>query len=183
VKGNQLFYKNKYNTFLSFYCIDPATKDLERFDPEQKRDQLTQERLREKSDELSLKEHMEIGKIIHNTARFVKLSELKKYLFDVLGIPLPSALFLDNELFNLDEEKKIKVKKLRPSQKAKNECRIIAKKIWEKDPKITIANMINHKELLPHTIKKDGNFYTEKTVRNWIKDLCPDRSRGRRKGT
>ena len=111
------------------------------------------------------------------------MSELKKYLVGVLGIPLPSALFPDNALVNLGDGEKIKVKKFRPSQIAKIECRTIAKKIWEKDPTITIAAMIDHKELIPHTIKKDGNEYTAKTVRNWIKDLCPDRSRGRRKGT
>jgi len=178
-RGNSPIFKD--NTYIPLYYIDPTTKDLEKFNIEQKRDQLTHERLKEKSDELSLKEHIEIGKIIHNTARFVKLSELKKSLVDVIGIPLPSALFPDNALFNLEEE--IKVKKHRLSQKAKIECRAIAKKIWGKDPKITIADMINHPELLPHTKKKDGNLYTEKTVRNWIKDLCPDRSKGRRKGT
>jgi hypothetical protein len=26
----------------------------------------------------------------------------------------------------------------------------------------------------------EGRVYKEKTIRNWIKDLCPDRSPGRR---
>jgi hypothetical protein len=74
-------------------------------------------------------------------------------------------------------------KKLRPNQLAKRKCGNIAEKIWEKDPQITIAEMINHPDLIPHTKKKDGKFYAEKTVRNWIKELCPDRSPGRRKNT
>lgn len=71
-------------------------------------------------------------------------------------------------------------KKLRPNQKAKIKCREIAKIIWNKDPSITIADMINHPEILPHTKKRDGNYYVEKTIHNWIKDLCPDRSPGRK---
>jgi hypothetical protein len=74
-------------------------------------------------------------------------------------------------------------KKLRPNQLAKVKCREIAEGIWEKESKTTIAAMINHPIMVPHTKKKNGNFYTEKTVRNWINDLCPNRSRGRRKGT
>ena len=181
VRGNFPIFKDEYNTYLSFYCIDSTTKDFKGFDLKEKYDQLIQKRLREKSDELTLKEQAKIGKLINDIPRFLKLSELKICLSDVIGIPLPSTLFPDNTLVNLDEE--LKVKNFRPSQKARIECRAIAKKIWKKNPKITIAVMINHQELIPYTIKKDGNFYTEKTVRNWIKDLCPDRSRGRRKGT
>jgi len=71
-------------------------------------------------------------------------------------------------------------KKLRPSQQAKIKCREIAEQIWNKDPTITIADMIKKKEILPHREIKDGTLYTEKTVRNWIKDLCPNNSPGRR---
>jgi len=71
-------------------------------------------------------------------------------------------------------------KKLRPNQRHKIQCRNVAKKIWEKHPTITIANMICKDETIEAC---DGKLYTEKTIRNWIKDLCPDRSRGRRRGT
>lgn len=183
VRGNNEYFRDKYKNYLPLYYFNPTTKDLDRFDHKKMYDQLIQEKQKKKSDELSIEERIEVSKIMNNIARFVKMSELKKYMADVLKIPLPSALFPDNALFNLDGEKQVIVKKLRPSQKAKKECRKIAKKIWEKNPQITIADMINHEDLLPHTTKKDGIFYTEKTVRNWIKDLCPDRTRGRRKST
>jgi hypothetical protein len=171
VKGNYKFYKDKYKNYLPLYCLDLTTKDLHRFDPEQKNCQVRSEG------------RVENCYVIRYASQFIKLSELKKYMVDVLRIPPPSALFPDNELFNLDGEKQILIEKLRPSQKSKNECRKIAKKIWGKNPQITIADMINHKDLLPYTTKKNGDLYAEKTVRNWIKDLCPDRSRGRRKST
>ena len=175
VKGNNEYFRDKYKNYLPLYYLNPTTKDLDRFDHKKMHDQLIQERQKEKSDELSIEERIEVSKIINYIARFVKLSELKKYLVDVIGIPLPSLLF--------PKDIETKHKKLRPSQKAKNECRKIAKKIWGENPQITIADMINHDDLLSYTTKKDGNFYTEKTVRNWIKNLCPDRSRGRRKST
>jgi len=69
---------------------------------------------------------------------------------------------------------------LSPNQKRKIECQKIAKKIWNKNPTITIADMINHPDILPYTMKKNGKYYTEKAIRNWIKKLCPNRSPGRR---
>jgi hypothetical protein len=68
-------------------------------------------------------------------------------------------------------------KKLRPNQRHKIECRKIAAKIWENDPTITIADMIYRDEIAKVSTPKT---YNEKTLRNWIKDLCPNRSRGRR---
>jgi hypothetical protein len=69
-------------------------------------------------------------------------------------------------------------KKLRPNQLHKLKCREVAQKIWKEDPSITIADMI-HKDEINEVC--DGKVYTEKTIRNWIKDLCPDRSPGRRR--
>jgi hypothetical protein len=71
-------------------------------------------------------------------------------------------------------------KKLRPSQKAKIECRKVAEKLWEKHPNMTIADMIMKDEIVKAC---ENKIYAEKTIRDWIKDLCPNRSPGRRKQT
>ena len=70
-----------------------------------------------------------------------------------------------------------KEKKLRPNQRHKLQSREIAEKLWGKDPTITIADMINEPEIIAAC---DDKFYIEKTVRDWIKDLCPNRKPGRR---
>ena len=68
-------------------------------------------------------------------------------------------------------------KKLRPSNKHRIECRKTAEKLWGKNPEITIADMIHKDEI--NTLF-NGRIYNTKTMRNWIKDLCPNRSPGRR---
>ena len=90
VRGNYpAFRKTKmFHISPPLYLINPDTKNLEKFDPKQKYDQIVQKRIREKSDELTLKEIMEFSRIISNIPKFLKLSELKKYLTDVIGIPL-----------------------------------------------------------------------------------------------
>ena len=67
--------------------------------------------------------------------------------------------------------------KLRPNQRHKIECRKIAAKIWENEPNVTIADMIWRDEIAEACEKKT---YNESTLRNWIKDLSPNRSPGRR---
>jgi hypothetical protein len=68
-------------------------------------------------------------------------------------------------------------KKLRPSQQHKQNCREVAKALWDENPEITIADMVLRDEI---TQACDGKLYAEKTIRDWIKDLCPNRSPGRR---
>jgi hypothetical protein len=71
--------------------------------------------------------------------------------------------------------------KPRHNQIQKLKCREIAKKIWEADPDITIEEMIMRDELAAYTFQKDGKtMYASKTLRDWIKDLCPNRDPGRR---
>ena len=72
-------------------------------------------------------------------------------------------------------------KKSRPNQRHKIECRKVAAKLWEKHPNMTIADMINQNEIIEVSKKSDGALYMEKTVRNWIKDLCPNPAPGRRR--
>jgi hypothetical protein len=68
-------------------------------------------------------------------------------------------------------------KKLSPVQRHKIECRRIAAELWNKDPSITIADMVHKDEI---NLVSDPKNYNGKTLRNWIKDLCPDRTPGRR---
>jgi hypothetical protein len=65
----------------------------------------------------------------------------------------------------------------RPSQIHKERCRAVAKELWKENLEITIADMAVKDEI---TEACDGKLYIEKTIRDWIKDLCPDRSPGRR---
>lgn len=51
---------------------------------------------------------------------------------------------------------------------------------WIKDPTITIEAMSQRDEISTIAVKKDGTNYTIKTIRNWIKDMAPNRSPGRR---
>jgi hypothetical protein len=73
--------------------------------------------------------------------------------------------------------KPVKSKKVRLSQKHKEKVREVAAKTWQKDPTITIKDMIYENEINQACEQK---AYHEKTIRNWIKDLCPDRKPGRR---
>ena len=65
----------------------------------------------------------------------------------------------------------------RPDQRHRLQCRKVAKKLWEDDPSITIADMIINDEIAEAC---EGKTYAENTIRNWIKDLCPNRKPGRR---
>jgi len=67
--------------------------------------------------------------------------------------------------------------KLRPSQRHRLACRKVAEGIWEIQPEITIADMIIRDEIVAAC---EGKIYAERTIRNWINDLCPNRSPGRR---
>lgn len=66
------------------------------------------------------------------------------------------------------------------AQERSKKCREIAKRIWDRQTDFTIAAMINHSEIIRQARKPDGSPYSEMTVRNWIKDLCPNRKPGRR---
>lgn len=107
---------------------------------------------------------------------FKTCAGIKRRLEALVGTKTPH--YENNDKINIKPHKK-----LRHNQLAKKKCREIAKKIWKAYPQITIADMIDRPDLLPHTTKRGGSLYTEKTIRNWIKDLCPDRSPGRRKRT
>jgi hypothetical protein len=66
------------------------------------------------------------------------------------------------------------------AQMVNEKCREIAQRIWERQPYFTIAAMINHSEMVRQARKPDGSPYSEITIRNWIRDLCPNPRPGRR---
>jgi preprotein translocase subunit Sss1 len=66
------------------------------------------------------------------------------------------------------------------AQECNKTCREIAKRIWDRQPDFTIAAMINHSEIIRQARKPDGSSYSDMTIRNWIRDLCPNPKPGRR---
>ena len=62
-------------------------------------------------------------------------------------------------------------------------ARLIARGIWRLVPKFTIT-AVSRLPVIHEAIKRsDDTYYSARTVREWIKDLCPDRSPGRRPNT
>jgi hypothetical protein len=81
--------------------------------------------------------------------------------------------------FHEDPQRDVEVEiKLRPSQKHRERCRAIAELIWQSNSDITIEDMAKKDEI--KRIGCENNGYTVKTIREWIKDLCPNRKPGRR---
>jgi len=101
------------------------------------------------------------------------------------GLTIPNELkpLCKSEAKTKEPEKTIETpateKKLRPSQRHRKAVIEVAKKLWVKDPDITIADMIFQDEI--NSVFKDRkNGYTDRTLREWIKEYCPNRSPGRR---
>jgi hypothetical protein len=72
----------------------------------------------------------------------------------------------------------VKGRKLTPEQRHKIDSRAAAQKIWSESPGMTIQDMIQRDEIANAC---EGVVYGEKTIRNWIKDLAPNRKPGRPK--
>jgi hypothetical protein len=75
-------------------------------------------------------------------------------------------------------------------EKRKNKVQIIRGKVrekaielWQNDPTITIADMFVNHEISEIAVRENGEIFVEKTIRDWIEDLCPDRSPGRQPET
>ena len=71
----------------------------------------------------------------------------------------------------------IEPKKLLPCQRHRKAVQDIAEKIWSKEPGLTIVDMSKRSEII-HACEKET--YSERTLRKWIKDFCPNRDPGRR---
>ncbi|MCK9228810.1 MAG: hypothetical protein M0P30_13635 [Syntrophorhabdaceae bacterium] len=68
----------------------------------------------------------------------------------------------------------------RLNQRHKLKVREAAQSLWQKHPGWTIQKLIDSDEINAITTPR---VYTERTLRDWIKDLAPDRRPGRRKTT
>jgi hypothetical protein len=156
------FNKRSSKSYLELYNFDCESKKLET-------KPIKNKFLSIKKEKQSFKESARANQAVHNLPAFIKLGDLRNYLTNEIGIPLPLLLF------------PIKRKKLRPNQEARIKCRDIAQRIWMERSKITIADMLNEPEIVSASTKSNGVLYVEKTVRNWINDLCPHRRPGRPK--
>ena len=56
----------------------------------------------------------------------------------------------------------------------------VAKRLWEEDETLTIADITIHDDI-NETTKPNGKNFSEGTLRKWIKDLAPSNKPGRRK--
>ncbi len=99
------------------------------------------------------------------------------------------CLFLESDLEKIGCKVDIKKEPVtenhvsKPHQKAKERCREIAKQILKEKPDIdTISEAIFDDRMTEAATKADGDMYSEKVIRGWIKDLFPDKARkpGRR---
>jgi hypothetical protein len=72
-------------------------------------------------------------------------------------------------------------KGMRNSTLVRIKYRDIAERKWDNDgPPTTISAMIKVDEIKKVAVNKSGKPYKDRTIRNWIKDLAPDHSPGRR---
>jgi hypothetical protein len=94
-------------------------------------------------------------------------------------------LYLDEVLFDADDVEAFeKANPARTSKRLSSQhresARTIAANLWSKDCKLTIEDVISGNAV---NSAFQGHVYGERTLRNWVKDLCPDRKPGRRRKT
>mgnify|MGYP001828716259 CR=1 FL=1 len=111
------------------------------------------------------------------------VSEVLKYIYKSDDVENVEKLYnlaqkesIETDQIGLPETKKA----LRPNQRHKNDVREVATALWQSNPKLTIPEIANKGEIESAC---EGKRYAEKTIRKWIKDLTPNPSAGRRKGT
>lgn len=103
-------------------------------------------------------------------ASLVKLTDIEEYSHSH-NLPLPESLF-PNQNRTAQTKKRFSKAQLR-----KNSVRQAARKLWEQDPSITIADMIFRDEI--NSLLEDKTF-DQKYLRSWMQDLCPNHAPGRR---
>jgi hypothetical protein len=128
--------------------------------------------------------------MINETDRMLWYKEFQKRgNFSPLVMLYPGDIYqsLDEVLFDLLDVEAFEAlhfpklrKKGRISNHHSEQCREVAKKLWEIDKSRTIQDLITCDEM--NSIE-GVSHYTEKTLRNWIKDLCPNPAPGRRTKT
>jgi len=92
-----------------------------------------------------------------------------------------SAIVLTDALVALEEHLKISPKKgdqEQPRDSRKQRCRAVAQILWERDPRATLPDIFQSEWV--QRIACESRPPSEKTFREWVKDLNPDRSPGRR---
>jgi len=104
-------------------------------------------------------------------------SSLKKQSGFVLS---PQAKkFIDLVLNPLKDKAKKQGGRHAESRKHKKQVRKIAKSIWKKNKTLTIVDMI-HSDEVSKIIKSDDSNYSDKVLRDWVKDLAFSNEPGRR---
>lgn len=73
-----------------------------------------------------------------------------------------------------------KERKRNKFQIAKEKVREKAKEFWDADPTMTIEDIIHEDAINRITMEIIGRILSADTLREWIKDLCPNRKPGRR---
>lgn len=64
------------------------------------------------------------------------------------------------------------------NQRHRERSRALAEYLWQQEPALTIEDMIHHDAI--NGIACENRTYAAKTLREWLKDLCPNRQPGRR---
>ena len=97
-------------------------------------------------------------------------------------VELPNFWFSSIDKEEFEQSNKIEKSNeadLRPSQVDKELCRAIASTLWGEYPDMTIKDMTIHKAIQQYG---NGTLYKGRdTIRNWIKDLAPNKKSGRPK--
>ena len=77
---------------------------------------------------------------------------------------------------NLEATVKSKPKPKHHTEMHKLNARAVAAKLWGKKYKnLSVPELIDTQEMLDATLKSDGlTNYSSRTVKDWIKDLCPN---------
>lgn len=107
----------------------------------------------------------------------------------VLEDYIPYTIFKYDEVVKLENEyleeypnqENYKERKLRANQRHRENARAIAASLWDNYPAITINDMAKNYKI--NVMACERKVYKPKTIRNWIKDLCPNRKPGRRPKT
>ena len=94
--------------------------------------------------------------------------------------PLLAAKFINWRLSKALRDPFTLTLELSQDQLSRFRARTIARKIWKWKPKTTITTMSTHMAVQEVSRRLNGTYYSSRTIREWIKDLCPDRSPGRR---
>jgi len=117
-------------------------------------------------------------------AKWVAEEDIFEALIGLGEKPSPIAeLFIDLVLGKTDNPAKhsaiIKANKGRYA-KEKEAVLKVAKRLWEEDETLTIADITLHDDI-NETTKPNGKNFSEGTLREWVKDLAPSNKPGRPK--